>query len=231
MTRLTVVVMSFNEAQSLRPTVAEILESCERLEVPFEIIVVDDGSTDGSDALASELAAADARVGLVRHPQNLGLGGVYRTGFSEAKGELVTFFPADGQFPAEIIEHFHPRMNELDMVLGYLPRRNDALLGRFFSVAQRGLYAMMFGTMPTFQGILMFRRDLLDRFRLVSGGRSWVVLMEFIIRAARSGARYESVPTAVRPREHGSSKVNNWRTIRATMTQMVALWRDMRVSR
>lgn len=231
MTQLSVVVMSFNEARSLRPTFEEILASCERLGVPFEIVVVDDGSTDGSEALAAELAAADDRVRVIRHPQNLGLGGVYRTGFSEARGELVTFFPADGQFPADIIEHFHLRMSELDMVLGYLPRRNDALLGRFFSVAQRGLYAMMFGTMPTFQGILMFRRELLQRFPLVSGGRSWVVLMEFIIRAARSGARYESVPTAVRPREHGTSKVNNWRTIRATMEQMVALWRDMRAAR
>jgi glycosyltransferase involved in cell wall biosynthesis len=226
--RLTVHVMTFNEVETLPSTCAEILAVCSGLGVPYEVVIIDDGSTDGSAERADALAVANAQVRVVHHPENLGLGGVYRTGFREARGELMTFFPADGQFPASIIADFLPRASHVDLVLGYLPQRNDALAGRFFSVVQRLLYAAMFGSMPRFQGILMFRRELLDRIPLVSSGRSWVVLMEFILRAVRSGAAHESVPTAVRARAHGTSKVNNWRTIRATLAQMLVLRRDMK---
>ena len=139
----------------------------------------------------------------------------------------MTFFPADGQFPAAIIEQFLPHANEVDMVLGYLPRRTDAVAGRFFSWAQRIVYRLLLGPVPRFQGITMFRRALLSRVELTSMGRDWVVLMELILRVSRAGARVRSVPTDVRPRLHGTSKVNNWRTIRSTLVRMVALRRSL----
>lgn len=225
--RLSVFVMTFNEVETLRPTCLEILAVCDDLGVPYEIVIIDDGSTDGSGTLADELAAAHTAIRVVHHAENLGLGGVYRTGFRDARGDRMTFFPADGQFPAGIIADFFPRAHHVDMVLGYLPQRNDAWAGRFFSVMQRLLYTAMFGAMPKFQGIFMVRRELLHRVPLVSTGRSWVVVMEFILRAVHTGATHESVPTAVRARAHGESKVNNWRTIRATLTQMLALRRTM----
>ena len=92
---------------------------------------------------------------------NLGLGGVYRTGFERATGDLVTFFPADGQFPASILHAFYPLAAGHELVLGYLPQRDGSLLARGLSAAERVLYRALFGPMPRFQGVFMVRRTLL----------------------------------------------------------------------
>jgi hypothetical protein len=150
---------------------------------------------------------------------------VYRTGFVQAQYDLITFFPADGQFPASIIQQFIPYMDNTDMVLGYLPIRGDSLLAKCLSRAERLLYVLLFGGMPKFQGIFMFKRMLLDKFELKSSGRGWAIVMEFIIRTHRGGYRTISLPTEVRPRMSGKSKVNNLPTILANLKQVFILRR------
>jgi glycosyltransferase involved in cell wall biosynthesis len=220
---LSVVVLAYNEVDTLERTCQELLETIERIGVDAEMVVVDDGSTDATGVVADKLAEADARIRVIHHQPNLGLGGVYRTGFTEARGVYLTFFPADGQFPASIIGEFLPRMTDHDMVLGYLPRRDSSLVGKGLSLAERALYRILLGRMPRFQGILMFRRSLLSRHTLQSQGRGWAVLLEFIIRCARDECRIVNVATGVRPRTHGTSKVNNLRTIWSNLCQVLAL--------
>ena len=198
----TVVVACFNEAESLPGVLTELEAALISLGKPFELLVIDDGSADGSAELAEK---AKARV--IRHEANLGLGEVYRTGFKEARGRFVSFFPADGQFPASILPRFAAEIEGVDAVLGVLPAGARPPLGRFFSAAERLCYTVLFGGLPEFQGVLMFRRELLDRFPLKSRGRGWVVLMELLLRAQRAGCRFKSVPTELRPRAHGESKV------------------------
>ncbi len=222
---LTVVVMAFNEVATLGTTVDEIRTELARLGRPWEILIVDDGSTDGSGAAADALAAADPHLRVVHHPVNRGLGGVYRTGFELAAGTCVTFFPADGQFPAAIIGQFREAIDgvDVDMVLGLLPPRHDSRLGHLLSTAEKALYRVVVGPMPPFQGILLFRRSLLQGMRLRSEGRGWGILMEFLLRAVRGGARYVNRQTVLRARTAGRSKVNNPRTILANVRQMLAL--------
>jgi len=225
---LSVVVLAYNEVETLERTSRELLQELDRLAVPAELVVVDDGSTDGTGALADQLAASEPRVRVIHHHPNLGLGGVYRTGFSQAAGDYVTFFPADGQFPATIIGDFLPRMSDHEMVLGFLPRRDSSRVSRGLSLAERVLYRILFGRMPRFQGILMFHRHLLARHTLHSQGRGWAVLLEFIIRCSRDGCRIVTVATDVRPRTHGASKVNNLRTIWSNFRQVLALRKTLR---
>jgi dolichol-phosphate mannosyltransferase len=222
---LSVIVMAYNEAESVERVVREIDAVLDRAAPRSEIVIVDDGSTDGTETTADRLTSVMPRVRVVHHRPNQGLGGVYRTGFRQAEGEYVTFFPADGQFPATIIELFLPKMPEHDMVLGYLPDRRGSAVSKALSFGERALYTMLFGRLPRFQGVLMFRRRILDQVELKSDGRGWAVLMELILRASRARYRLTSVPTTLRPRTSGTSKVNNLRTIWSNTCQMVALRR------
>jgi glycosyltransferase involved in cell wall biosynthesis len=222
---VSVVVLAFNEEQSLAAVVREIDSVLRTLDRNYKVLIIDDGSTDKTATIAEDLAKDMVGVQVIHHTNNQGLGGGYRTGFGEAKGDFIIFFPADGQFPAAIIKRFLPVMDKADMVLGYLPNRNSSLLARSLSRAEKVVYRLLLGPLPKFQGVLMFRRKLLDDIELKSTGRGWAVLLELIIRASRGGYRLVSVPTEMRPRMSGKSKVNNLCTIWANLKQVIALCR------
>jgi dolichol-phosphate mannosyltransferase len=221
--RVSVVIMAWNEAASLAGVAREIESELLRLGASFEILVIDDGSTDGTSQIADELASTLPGLRAYHHGENRGLGAVYRTGFAEARGELVTFFPADGQFPATIIGDYLPAIADADIILGILPERGGPLTARALSLGERLLLRALFGRFPRFQGIMMFRRELLASTPLASQGRGWTVLMEFILRKARAGARIKNLPVTIRPRTDGVSKVNNLRSILSNLRQVLAL--------
>jgi len=217
---VSVVVMAYNEIGGLEAVVREIRATLDALGRPAEIVIVDDGSRDGTGPLADRLAG---EIRVVHHEPNQGLGGVYRTGFREARQDFLTFFPADGQFPPDIIARFAPLMAGHDLVLGYLPGGRKGVVGIVLSLAERVVYRALFGALPRFQGIFMIRRAALQRLTLVSDGRGWAVVMEMIVRAVRAGFRIHSEPTALRPRNAGASKVQNARTIWSNLKQVVEL--------
>jgi len=223
---ISVVVMAYNEVSNLTPAVQELVGELKQLGRPWELVIVDDGSTDGTSILADRLASETLGVHVIHHGTNRGLGGVYATGFAAVCGRLVTFFPADGEFPAAIIGQFAPLLDDADMVLGYLLDPEISFLSKFLARTERALYRVLFGPLPKFQGIVMFRRSLLDTIKLGSTGRAGTVMLELIIRASRANFRLISVPTALRPRMSGESKVNNLPTIWHNFIQMLALrWR------
>lgn len=224
---LSVVVLAYNEVDNLPQAVSELLDELTQRADDWELILVDDGSSDGTGPLADRLAEGHARVRVVHHAQNLGLGGGYRTGFREARGRWLTFFPADGQFPAQIISAFYKHTPNVDMILGFLPSRDHDALGKALSLVERLLYKAMFKSFPRFQGIMMFKRSMLAEIPLISGGRGWAVVMELILRASRGPYRLLSVPTEVRPRLSGTSKVSNVRSIVANLRQLYTLSRKL----
>ncbi|MDQ6887325.1 MAG: glycosyltransferase family 2 protein [Gemmatimonadota bacterium] len=224
---VSAMVMAYNEVASLRQVVVEIGAALSVTGLPYEIVVIDDGSSDGTGPLADELARTIGNVRSVHHAVNGGVGQVYRTGFGEAGQSYVTFFPADGQFPATILHQFLALMPSHDMVLGYLDDRDDPLLAKTLSFARGVVHRILLGSSPRFQGVTMFRRELPGLVGLRCGGRTNTVINELIIRVHRAGYRTVSVATPMRPRAAGQSKVNNFRTIRDSLADAVALRRYM----
>lgn len=220
---ITIVVMAFNEVQTLEKVVLNLVSVANAAGLSYEIVIVDDGSADGTGTAVERLCESIPQVRGIHHGTNLGLGMVYHTGFEEARGDFVTFFPADGQFPASILQQFVPLMTEADMVLGYLAERDDSLVARALSGIERLLYRVLLGPFPKFQGVFLLRRSVLADIELKSVGRGWAVVMELIVRVSRGGYRLVNIPTEMRPRISGKSKVNNLPTMWANLKQLVAL--------
>jgi glycosyltransferase involved in cell wall biosynthesis len=226
--QLSIVVLAWNEADNLPVAVAEIHAAAEALAVDYELLLVDDGSTDGTAAIVDDLASRHAQVRAIHHPRNLGLGGGYRTGFAEASGEWLIFFPADGQFPARLtLPRFWQARDGVDLVLGHVPSRDDALAGKLLSLIERGLYRALFGGFPRFQGLFLLRRAVLAEVPLMSQGRGWAVVMELILRLSRGPYQVAHAPNELLPRRSGVSKVQNWRTIAANLRQLAELRRHL----
>lgn len=221
--KITCCVFAWNEAATLRTVVEAQRAALARLEVTYELVIIDDGSSDGTSDLADRLAEEHPEVTVIHHGENRGLGGVYRTGFTCARGEYVTFFPADGQFPETIHERFYPLVENWDLVLGTLPRRTDRVLGALLGRCERILYRAAFGEVPRLDGVFIFRRAILGHLELKSVGRGWTIVWELVLRAHREGYRIVGCPISLLPRTHGVSKVNNLRNVIANVRQLLVL--------
>lgn len=223
---LSIIVMAYNEVDSLEIVVSEIIQALEKICPRYEIIIVDDGSSDGTSDLSDHLANTSNKINVIHHPINRGLGGVYRTGIENANSDYVTFIPADGQFPPRILRDYLPHMYESDMIIGYIPNRRDSLSSRSLSLLEKLFYRLLFGSFPKLQGVLMFRTDLREEIKLISSGRGWAVVMELVMKASKNGYTLLEMPNELRPRISGSSKVNNLNTVYENFKEALLLrWR------
>ncbi len=225
---VSILVMAYNEEATVTEVLREIDATMRPSGLAYEIIIIDDGSSDNTGILADEAARDLPRIKVVHHQSNLGIGEVYRSGFGEACGTFVTAIPADGQFPASLITQFAALVSTVDLALGYIPDIKRPPLGAILSWFERRLYRLMFGPLPSFQGLMMFRRSLLVELGVKSRGRGWAIIMELIVRATRQRKAIVRVPTTLRPRKSGTSKVNNMRNIMANFRQALMLWQTLR---
>ncbi len=228
---ISVIVMAYNEAGAVAGVLREIDAALAPSGPMYEVLVVDDGSDDGTGNIADDIAASLSSTRVFHHDTNRGIGEVYRTGFGAATGECITFLPADGQFPATIVTQFAPLMADADLVAGYFTDIRRSVPARILSSCERLLYWMMFGNLPRFKGVMMFRRSLLTDLGIEPHGRGWGVLMEILVKARRAGMRIKSAPTPLRARESGHSKVNNLRSVYANLVQAIELRRSLGSSR
>ena len=214
---LSIIVMAYDEALSISEAVEEVVEAARVLNRVSEIIIVDDGSADGTGRLADELAGRYSTVRVIHHESNRGLGGVYRTGFAEAKCNILYFMAADLQpIPGLYLKQFLPLLDECDIVLGRLRSRDDPWISKFFSGAERILFRFLFPGVPKLEGPFMFKRAILDEvsLSLMDGSdRSWMILWELFARAKKAGFKIATCETSRRPRTQGESKGNTWANV------------------
>ncbi len=207
------------------------VEALEELASEFEIILVDDGSTDRTAPIGAELAAADSRIRVVTHLVNRGYGAALRTGFSNARLDFVTFNDGDGQFDMRDLEHLLEKIQEHEMVIGYRKRRADRLVRRLTARAWGLLVGILFGVWPRDLdcGFKLFRKEALDALDLRADGA--FISTELLARGRAAGHRIAQVGVNHYPRQHGSSTGNNPRVVMRAFVEMISFWRDLRRSK
>ncbi len=216
-------VIAFNEKENLERTIQEARDVLERLTNAPEMIIVDDGSTDGTGRLADELADGLPWAKALHHDENMGMGAALKTGYRAATKEFITFLPGDGQIPAQGLEVLLQRalQTNADLVLSRYERRRDGLHRTILSKGLRLTTRIVAGTNVRSEGPYLVRRDLLERIPLHSD--SFFLNLELPIRASRTKAAIEEVVLQVRPRTAGESKVVSIRKITSVIRDLLAL--------
>jgi glycosyltransferase involved in cell wall biosynthesis len=165
-----------DEAENVEGLVAEALAALPELAKTFEIIVVDDGSRDGTGAIADRLAAAHPDVvRVVHHERNRGYGAALRSGFRAANHPLIAFTDGDRQFRVADLQRLLTRLGASDapdVVVGYRLKRADPLVRTLYARAYRLCLRLFFG-LPVRDvdcASKLFRRQALAGIRLESGG-------------------------------------------------------------
>ena len=223
MERLSLVLPAYNEEAGLRQAIAEADEALAGLCADYEILVVDDGSRDGTAALAADEASRRPRVRLLRHAANKGYGAALRTGFEAARFPLVAFTDADRQFHLGDLARMMPLAAEADIVAGWRIDRKDSWWRCFLSRGYNLMARTMLGT-PVRDidcALKVFRREALAR--ILPDSRGFFANTEMLTRAQQAGLRIAEVGVRHRPREHGSSTVS-FTDVPRTLSRLLAFW-------
>jgi glycosyltransferase involved in cell wall biosynthesis len=217
----------FDEEANVGTLLEHALALAPRLADEFEVIVVDDGSRDGSAAVVRAIARRDARVRLLQHPRNRGYGAALRSGLRAARGEWIFFSDADLQFDLGEIEQLLAHTDEFDIVAGHrAPRRDPAgrrVLAWGWGLLVRGLFDLRVRDIDC--AFKLFRRSVIDALEMASIGA--FVNTEILVRARSAGFRIREVPVSHRPRPAGRAKGASPRVVWRAMVELSTLYRDL----
>jgi len=213
---LSIVVPVYNEEENIYGIHREVSAALDGTGIDFELILVDDGSTDGSFRNLREIAAADDRVKVIRFRRNFGQTAAMAAGFDAASGRVV--IPMDGDLqndPADI-PRLLSKINEgYDVVSGWRRDRKDAFLNRILpSILANRFISGMTGIRLHDYGCTLkaYRREVLDGINLYGEMHRFVPAL-----VSQVGARVTELAVNHRPRLHGKSKYGIFRTLRVIL--------------
>ena len=208
---ISVVVPLLNEERSLEVLYAEITAALESRD-EFEVVFVDDGSSDGSMGVLTRLHEEYANVVVVHLRRNFGKAAALQAGFLEARGDVVVTIDADLQDdPAEIPKLLAKLDESFDLVSGWKTRRNDPLARRLFSRMFNWATGAVSGVRlhDVNCGLKAYRSEVLQGLRIYGELHRFIPVL-----AAYRGFRVAEIPVNHRPRMHGSSRYGPERYLR-----------------
>jgi glycosyltransferase involved in cell wall biosynthesis len=209
---ISVVVPLLNEENSLDELYREIVAALEPRGEPFEVVFVDDGSTDGSPTVLGRLHDQHANVVVIRLRRNFGKAAGLQAGFLEARGETIVTIDADLQDdPAEIPALLAKLDEGFDLVSGWKTRRNDPFLRRLFSRIFNWSTGVISGVRlhDVNCGLKAYRDEVLDGMRLYGELHRFIPVL-----ASYQGYRVAEIPVNHRARQHGRSRYGPERYLR-----------------
>ena len=227
---LSVVIPVYNEEANLgivvEDCVAKLNESA--LRTAYELILVDDGSTDGSWPVARQLAGQFDKVTAIRRPANGGMGAALRTGYERTQGTYVSFCPSDGEVKIDEVLRLHDRIGAADLVIGRRggyhadPRRRRPLHRTLLSVGYQALAKLLVGINPAhLSGLYLINGEFLRGLKLTCNTGNLVI--EIYRHARRAGKTIEYAETFISPRLSGSSKIANLRSTIKVFGELIRL--------
>lgn len=223
---LSVVIPIYNERDNLHPLTAQTLKALAGQVPSFELIYVDDGSTDGSGPLLDQLAQDHAEVRVLHFDRNYGQTSAFDAGFRRAAGDLIATLDGDLQFdPADILTLL-PLAERFDLVCGWRRNRHDSLVKRLSSRIANGVRNAVVhdAVHDTGCSLKIFRRTVVERIPLFEGMHRF-----FPTLARMYGFTLTEVPVGHHPRAHGRSKygIGN-RVFKSLYDLLAARWMQTR---
>jgi len=216
-----------NEAGNIEPLARRTMALLDGLVADWEIVIVDDGSTDGTGAIADALAGEDRRVRAVHHERNRGYGAALRSGLATATKPYVFYTDGDGQFDVSELPKLLEHIGSADIVSGYRCPRRDRLLRRISGACWSWLTQRLlrFRCRDVDSAFKLYRREIFDRITLRSTGA--LIDAEILARATRLGYRIRTVPVRHLARTAGHASGARFRVILRALKELLALRRDI----
>ncbi|MDO8667553.1 MAG: glycosyltransferase family 2 protein [bacterium] len=222
----------YNDKGTIASVVLEMKSTLEKLTDNYEIIVVDDGSTDGSCDLLLKLQHDEPQLKLVFHEKNQGYGGALRGGFRAATKELVFYTDGDGQYDVKELPILLEKLtDDIDIVNGYKLKRQDPLLriiiGYIYQYTIKFLFRLKIRDVDC--DFRLIRRRVFDYIKLESN--TGTICVELIKKIEFAGFKLAEVGVSHFYRTYGKSQFFTFKRIVKTLYNLSILWFDLFISK
>lgn len=194
MKAISVFFPAFNEGKNISKLLVETNNFLKKLNLIYELVVVNDGSTDKTAEVVKALAKKNKRIRLVNHPKNLGYGAALKTGFKYCHYPGIAYLDSDGQFKPEELGKFLEKRNEADLLMGFRVKRQDSLLRRFLAKVLRLVDWLLFGlnVKDVDCGFKLFKKEILEKIGQLRT-QSAITETEFVVRAKKAGFKIKEI--------------------------------------
>ncbi|MFH1679305.1 MAG: glycosyltransferase family 2 protein [Candidatus Eisenbacteria bacterium] len=222
--QISIVFPAFNEAENVREAARRAREAVEIAGIPaYEIIFVDDGSTDGTAERIEEARAEDPNIRLVRHPRNRGYAEALKSGFGAARMKYIFYSDSDNQFDLKELKNLLRAIEDYDIVCGFRIYRFDPLTRLFlawgYNLVARALFRIRVRDIDC--AFKLFRREVFDLITIES--KKFFIDTEILAKATKLRLRVTEIGVRHYPRPAGRSTVRPSHVL-STIRELAAMW-------
>jgi glycosyltransferase involved in cell wall biosynthesis len=227
---LSVFFPCYNEVDNIERVVKQAIAVLKETGADYELVIVDDGSRDGTGQVADKIAAENESVKVVHHPTNLGYGAALQSGFRAATKELVFYTDGDGQFDIKEMPALLPLMQEYDIVSCFRINRQDSTIRKINAWCWTRLVNILFGMRirDIDCAFKLYRRKIFDDIEMSSKGA--LIDTEILARVIRKGYRITQRGVHHYPRTAGTQTGANVKVILRAFKELFGLYRRIRKS-
>jgi NAD(P)-dependent dehydrogenase (short-subunit alcohol dehydrogenase family) len=228
---VSVFIPALNEEENLEPTVARLIEALTVTVEDYEIIIVDDGSSDGTGAVADSLAAENSAVRVLHNPHNMGLGYCFTQGYREAGKDFFVYIPGDNTWPYRSFVELFGNLGRADVITSYALNPDVRPFGRrVISRLYTSVLNLLFGRhLQYFNGLTIYPVNFLRRNPATTFGFGFQA--EVLLKALNLGLSYIEVGLPIDERAAGRSKAVSLANILSVLGTLVQVFVDLRIMR
>jgi glycosyltransferase involved in cell wall biosynthesis len=222
------IVPALNEAARIADTVSAIIQAADNVET-YEIILIDDGSTDQTVEIMLQLQQQYQVVRTVIHDTNKGMGAAYKSGLESADMNYVMLIPGDNQFEPESIRPVLATIGMKDIVIPYHINADEVrpFFRRLISDSYTALANYVSGfSIPYYNGTVVHRTDLVRSIQIKTD--SFAYQLEALVKLLQQGKSFETVGIILKERDSGKSSALRWRNIQQVIVVFFQLWQNKR---
>lgn len=222
MKSISLVLPFYNEKAYINITVPAAIKTLEEITSDFEVVLVNDGSSDESPEIALALTGKDKRVRLLSHERNQGLGMAIRTGLAGASKETIIYTDMDMPFDLKVLKDIILYINEFDMVRGVHSGQRESLKRNIYALGYKILIFVFFQqwVKDINFALKIFKKENIGKLNLISTGS--FIDAEIFLKHKALGKSIKSVEIVYTPRIYGESHLGNMKNISSTFKEM---WR------
>ncbi|MBI1863891.1 glycosyltransferase family 2 protein [Candidatus Woesebacteria bacterium] len=228
---LSVFFPAYNEEENIKNTVEKAKKLLQKISDNWEIIIINDGSSDKTEKISKKLVNEDKKIKLITHSPNRGYGAAVKSGLYNSKYDWIAFTDSDGQFDFSEITNFIEKQREsnADLVVGYYKKRQVSkfkiITSKMWELAVFLLFGLKVHDIDC--GFKLISKNVIDKIPKLESERGAFISSEFLIKAKKSGFKIVEIPVTHFPRTKGTGTGRNIDVIIKSFLDLFHLWQKL----